>query len=126
MSDLTLIQARRIVKQAEKTEEETLVERTRVAAEKLVGKHFKFWNGGDGENWWLYLRVLAVKSVWKYVATFRAEHIQAAPAFGISVEVNDRPSAHNGELDSAWQPISETEYVRETGKILRKLGLERR
>ena len=120
--------ARRIIKRARVAENKTMTEKTRKAALKLVGKCFVHQNGGGGAHWPWYVRVLAVKSVYTYVATLWAESIQASSEdlYGIEVRRDGRLDAYYGALDPDYVLITEDEYKQKTDVILAMLGLTRK
>lgn len=124
MAEMSLAEARRIVKRSEKEEGAALEKRNREAAERLVGRCFKFWNGGDGRHWWLYVKVLRVTNVWEYTAGVEAEFVQASPTWGVGIE-HTHLSLYHGKLGDGYEPISTEEYERETSIIFAMFGLKR-
>ncbi len=127
MSDMTLAQAKRMVERAKAAEDKDLAEKTRANALKLVGKCFVYQNGGGGKSWPLYIKVLAVRSVWTYIASLWVEAVEASRVdmYGTGVQRNGRYDAYHGVLDASYSPISEDEYDRRTNAILAELGLRR-
>ena len=126
---VTLAEAKRIVKRAKAAEDKAMAETTRKAALKLIGKCFVYRNSvGDEANWPLYVRVLAVKSVYTYIADLWVESIQASPKdiYGIEVRRDGRLDAYYGALDPDYVPITEDEYKQKTDAILAMLGLTRK
>lgn len=124
---MTLAEAKRVTKRAKTAEGKARKEKTRKSALKLVGKCFVYQNGGGGKAWPVYVKVLAVSSVYDYIATLWSEEIQAAPEdlYGISVHRHGRWDAYYGKMDERFVPISEEEYNQKTNVILAMLGVRR-
>lgn len=125
---LQLKEARRLVAKADREAEKRQEAAVKARAEALIGKHFKFYNGGGGDNWWLYVKVVGVASIWKNYGHLIVDSFQAAPnnEHGISVERNCHLNFFGDRgLSDGYIPVSEEEFERETAKILAKLGLKR-
>lgn len=119
---VTYAEAERLVKAHKEKEEKT----ARAAALKknktLIGRCFKYFNGNSDEKWWLYGRVVSITSDDITLDT-------AQEYFGnIEIERSAKCSSWRwgGGLDKSWISITEEEYLRETGRLLAKLGLERK
>jgi hypothetical protein len=135
---MNLAEARRIVRRAEREQDKREEKASREGAKKLIGKHFKYDNGGDGRRrWWLYVKVLDISTTYRWFTRLVTLNVQAlnqdkespyfSPYFGdIQIEVHGRHDARGGSMGDNYIPITEEEFREATDEIFRMIGLVRR